>query len=160
MVVDKILGNINEITTEKSVININFEWFELEKKRISKVAEDGTTFGVCIEKMLADGDILAETVDTIYTCNITPRELIKIYVETMEEMGRLCFELGNRHLSLKISSDNVCVPFDEPTFEYLKKLGFHAHKVVEKFTSFTECKAHGASNHVHTHSHGEHSHTH
>ena len=48
----------------------------------------------------------------------------------MIEMGRLCFELGNRHLSLKIDDDCVCVPYDHPTFEYLLKLGFNAEKLL------------------------------
>lgn len=151
MVVDKILGNIKDETGTKNIININFEWFELEKKRISKKAEDGEAFGICISEMLSDGDILARTEDSIYVCNITARELIKISVSTMPEMGRLCFELGNRHLSLKITEDSVSVPFDAPTFEYLQKLGFHAHKTVGKFTDFTECRAHSHGEHTHEH---------
>jgi urease accessory protein len=70
----------------------------------------------------------------------------------MIEMGRLCFEIGNRHISLSISEDNVKIPYDEPTYEYLKKLGFDANKVKERFTNYTECKGHGHS-HVHDHDH-------
>lgn len=66
----------------------------------------------------------------------------------MKEMGRLCFELGNRHLSLSISENNVKCPYDEPTFEYLKKLGFSVTKTHEKFSGYIECRAH-----AHTHHH-------
>lgn len=159
MICNKILGNIQGITPTKAVVPVPFEWFELEKKRIAKTAEDGTPLGVTISQMLSDGDILAETEDALYICDLVPRELIEIHVHTMTEMGRLCFELGNRHLSLKIQESRVCIPFDKPTFEYLQKLGFHAKAVTEKFSSFTECKAHGSSNHSHSHDHG-HSHSH
>ncbi len=166
MIVEKILGNLENLTTDKKVVSVPFEWFELEKKRISKTAADGTAMGVCISEMLKDGDILAETDSALYVCDVAPTDLIKTSVDSMTEMGRLCFELGNRHLSLKIEETAVSVPFDNPTFEYLLKLGFHAEKVCEKFVSFTECKAHGASNqpaakHEHSHSHShDHAHEH
>ncbi len=150
MVVERVLGNIEGIRIEKEVIPVFFEWFELEKKRIAKTAKDGTQLGICISELLNNGDILMELED-------------KIEVTSMIEMGRLCFELGNRHLSLKIEETYVAVPYDHPTFEYLCKLGFQATKVVERFTSFTECKAHGSSNHTHAHSHAHghnHEHTH
>lgn len=156
MIADKILGNVKQLTTEKKQVKVPFEWFELEKKRLSKTAEDGTAIGVCIATLVKDGDVLGETEDSIYVASVTPSHLIKIQVDSMQEMGRLGFELGNRHLSLQITEQEVKVPFDEPTFAYLKKLGFKAEEVTEQFTDFVVCKAHG-------HSHGEevaHSHAH
>ncbi len=157
MVVETILGNVEEIESKKASVNVAFEWFELEKKRIAKTAEDGTEFGICVGEMLKEGDILAETEEKVYICKVVPTRLIKVSVATMQEMGRLCFELGNRHLSLKIETDSVSVPYDHPTFEYLRKLGFDANDITDAFTSFTECKAHGSSNHSHSH---DHAHTH
>ncbi len=160
MIADKILGKLSEITTDKKVETVSFEWFEIEKKRIAKTASDGTDFGVAIDGDIEDGDILAQTDDKIYVVAILPSRLIKINVNTAIEMGRLCFELGNRHLTLKIEEKCVTVPFDEPTFLYLKKLGFDANDVTEAFSGFIECKAHGASHsHAHEHSH-DHSHGH
>ena len=153
MIADSVLGNIKENKIQKQQINVPFEWFELEKRRISKTAEDGTAIGVCIQELIKDGDILAETEEAVYVAAVVPSHLIKIHVSTMEEMGRLGFELGNRHLSLQISEHEVKVPFDQPTFEYLQKLGFDAEEVTEQFTDFVVCKAHG-------HSHGEEGHSH
>lgn len=156
MIVEKIIGNITEHEINGNRVNVSFEWFELEKKRISKTAEDGESFGICVQEPLKDGDILAKKGDTIYVVSLCPEHLIKVHVHTMPEMGRLGFELGNRHLSLEIGEDYIKVPFDQPTFEYLKKLGFEAKEVNEKFSHFIECKAHG---HAHQHHHG-HSHEH
>ncbi|MGN1119919.1 MAG: hypothetical protein ACI4Q4_06145, partial [Oscillospiraceae bacterium] len=86
---------------------------------------------------------------------ITPCDLVSVSVSSMQEMGRLCFELGNRHLSLAISDGAVKCPYDEPTFEYLKKLGFRAEKTHEKFTGYIECRAHA---HTHSHDHEHHHH--
>lgn len=175
MIAEKVLGNIKEQPCDKEVVNVSFEWFELEKKRLSKKATDGTAIGVCIPELLKDGDILYETDTAVYVVQVLPCRLIKIKVDTMKEMGRLGFELGNRHLSLEISDGEIKVPFDMPTYEYLKKLGFKVEDVMEQFTDFTVCKAHGHSHshshredqehdghysHGHDNGHGEHHHTH
>ncbi len=77
-------------------------------------------------------------------------DLTRIVVKDMKSMGRLCFELGNRHLTLSINEGEVCVPYDEPTFQYLGKLGFMPQRISAKFANFTVCHAHG---HEHSHSH-------
>ena len=148
MVVDKIVENRKDYQSDDNVIPVFFEWFELEKKRISKKAEDGTEIGIQVENELKDGDVLGIQGDKVYVVQVLPAKLIKIHVDTMQQMGRLGFELGNRHLSLHIEEHEVVVPYDQPTFEYLVKLGFDAEEVTEQFTGFIHCKAHG-----HTHSH-------
>lgn len=125
-----------------------------KKKRIKKTAEDGTEIGICIDETLHDGDVIGREDDKIYVIEIIPSKVVKITVSTMEEMGRLGFEIGNRHLSLKIMENQVWIPYDEPTFQYLRKLGFHAEEAMEKFSDFIVCKAHGTSeesSHSHTH---------
>ncbi len=154
MIVNSILGNISENIPEKKIETISFEWFETQKKRVAKVASDGVDFGIALDGNIKSGDILAKTDDKIYIVSILPTRLIKINVNSSKEMGKLCFELGNRHLTLKIEENCVSVPFDEPTYLYLKKLGFDASDVTETFSGFIECKAHGAT-HSHSHSHGE-----
>ena len=133
MIAEHILGNVRDGVTE-TVVHIPFEWFETEKKRIAKTAEDGTEFGV-------------------YAVRIAPSRLIETRVSSMQEMGRLCFELGNRHLSLKIEPDRVTVPYDEPTLLYLQHLGFDAHETHAAFADYIVCRAHGASGTAHSHHH-------
>lgn len=159
MVADRILGNYREWDATKEMVKVALEWFELEKKRICKVAEDGTELGICIPELLKDGDVIAQKENKVYVVEVIPSHLIKVHVHTMQEIGRLCFELGNRHLSLQIMEHEVRVPFDQPTFDYLIKLGFEAEEVTEQFTDFIECKAHGHSHGVHSHGH-DHSHVH
>lgn len=154
MIADKVITNIYRHKIDKKIVKIPFEWFELDRKRISKAAEDGTEFGISIDGIKQDGDVLAQTEDKVYAISVLPAHLMKVTVSTMQEMGRLGFELGNRHLSLQIDEHEVRVPYDAPTFEYLCKLGFHVEEVTEQFTHFIVCKAHGAG---HNHE-GEHDH--
>ena len=106
---------------------------------------------------LKDGDIIYLDDKLCVAVKLTSCPLIKINVHTMQEMGRLCFEIGNRHLSLKISDDNVLIPHDEPTEKHLKNLGFECENIIGRFDDFIVCKAHGHS-HSHSHEHGEHHH--
>ncbi len=151
MIIESVLGNVKTCETQKEIVPVSFEWFELEKKRMKKTACDGLEFGLAVSDPFTEGDILAETERSIYVVMVKPTELLKVNVSSMEEMGRACFELGNRHLSPKISEDSVKVVYDEPTYLYMEKLGFKVEKVTEKFTDYIVCKAHGQS---HEHHHG------
>ena len=46
MIADKVITNIYRHKIDKKIVKIPFEWFELDRKRISKAAEDGTEFGI------------------------------------------------------------------------------------------------------------------
>ena len=147
MVIDKIAGNIfeNGDFSESKIVYVDFEWFELEKKRLKKIAPDQTEFGIIMEIPLKHGDILLEKEEMLYVVNVRKTKLIKAFVKNRIEMGRLCFELGNRHLSIGIEESYVRVPYDDVTFRYLKHLGFRVESVTERFEKYIVCKAHSFS---------------
>lgn len=149
MIVEKILGKLHD--TSKQVETVSIDWFERDKKILRKTTTSGEDIGIRTNSPLNEGDILYEDESRIIAVEIAPCDLVSVNVNSMTEMGRLCFELGNRHLSLSITDDTVKCPYDEPTFEYLKKLGFCVKKTHEKFAGYIECKAH-----AHTHSHEHH----
>lgn len=157
MIAEKILGNLSESTPSVEVDTVELDWFEAEKKRIRKTTAGGRDIGIAIDENLKDGDIIYLDDKLCVAVKLTSCPLIKINVHTMQEMGRLCFEIGNRHLSLKISDDNVLIPHDEPTEKHLKNLGFECENIIGRFDDIIVCKAHGHS-HSHSHEHGEHHH--
>lgn len=150
MITERIYGKLGN--TDKRIDTVIIEWFERDKKILRKMTSAGEEIGIKIEKSLNDGDVIYEDEVKVVVVEIAPCNLIFTEISNMQEMGRLCFEIGNRHLSVAIGQNTVKCPFDEPTFEYLKHLGFRVTKVHEKFEGYIECKAH-----AHTHSH-EHSH--
>lgn len=148
MICKEILGNLKEKATDKEIRYVTIEWFERDKKVLRKTLSSGEEIGIQCSQPLHDEDILFEDEASIIVVDIDPCDLISTKVATMQEMGRLCFELGNRHLTLAIAADHVSCPYDAPTLEYLKKIGFDSQKVHERFDGYIECKAHG---HGHTH---------
>ncbi|MGN0605522.1 MAG: urease accessory protein UreE [Oscillospiraceae bacterium] len=148
MITEKIYGKLGN--TDKHIDTVSVEWFERDKNILRKTTSAGDEIGIKINETLNENDIIFEDDNRIIVVEIAPSELISAKVSTMKEMGKLCFELGNRHLSLAVYDDCVKCPYDAPTFEYLKKLGFTVEKTYEKFTGYTECKGHS---HSHAHKH-------
>ena len=142
MLIDKVLGNIyDDPSDHRRIDRVYLEWYEFDKKLLRKVSEDGEELGICVHH-LHDGDILHSDERKLIVVKLLPCELTVINVDSMKEMGRLCFELGNRHLSLSIEEGKVSIPYDEPTFEYLKKLDFQPQKIEDKFNNFMVCRGH------------------
>ena len=149
MIVEKILGNYKEYQTDgRTIIPVYLEWYELDKKLLRKKTQKGEEIGIRVENRLSEGDILYKDKNEIIVVKVKECELTHIDVSDMVQMGKLCFELGNRHLSLTIQDSYVETIYDEPTFLYLKKLGFSPEKKMGVFRNFTVCHAH-----EHTHHH-------
>lgn len=150
MIIEKIYEKLSHIN--KKVETISIDWFERDKKILRKVTSSGEEIDIKIESILNEGDIVYQDDERVIVIEIYLCDLICVEVKSMKDVGRLCFELGNRHLSLAIDNDIVQCPFDNPTFEYLKKLGFNVIKIHDKFTGYIECKAHVyAYSHEHYH---------
>lgn len=149
MIIEKIIGNLNSIDVTVPVDTVEVDWFETESKRLRKVTSQGREIGIAVEEKLSDGDILYIDDTVCIAVKLSKCELLKITVSSISEMGRLCFEIGNRHLSLKITDKYVLIPYDAPTEHHLHHLGFSCEKTVDEFSDFIVCKAHGHSHHHH-----------
>lgn len=159
IVVEQVLANIEQNPATKPMIPVLYEWFECERRRIRKTAQDGMEFGIAIPGGVKVGDILYETETACYVVCLKEAHLISIAIHSTEEAARVGFELGNRHLSLKILSNKILVPYEAPTFRYLGQLGFTVSEEYGSFGDFIRCKAHGTSDTDH-HAHDTHVHTH
>ena len=165
MRINEILGNLQDFPLQgRRVDTVSLEWFELEKKLLRKTTAAGTELGITVSAPIKNGDVLYEDGEKVIAVQQLPCTLTVTPVDSMQKMGRLCFELGNRHLSLAIEEDRVTVIYDEPTFLYLQKLGFAPEKKEGLFTHYTVCHGHShgdADGHAHAHhTHDDHMHKH
>lgn len=129
-----IMREMNE--DNRNIVKVPFEWFELDKKILSKVAENGERILISTDKILHDGEVVAVEDKIKYVVDVIPCRLIKINIKTIDEMGRISIELLDRKLLTYINENEIRVPFDEDTFSYFKKLGFDAREITEKFLNF------------------------
>ncbi len=152
MLTERILGNRKDFPVgNRKIDTVCVEWYELEKKLLRKTSQAGEEIGIRLSGQtgthLQEGDILFADGERVIAVEVPPCDLTVVEVHSMQEMGRLCFELGNRHLPLSIGETQVSVPFDAPTFDHLEKLGFAPRKENAKFSHFMVCHAHGGHSH-------------
>ena len=155
MIIEKTIGTLSSRPSGKTVETVSFEWFEMSNKILKKKTSSGEEIGMRLSEPLQDQAVLYEDENRIIALSLQPCEVIRVTVSSMKEMGRACFELGNRHLPLCVEEDFILTPFEHPTFEYLCKLGFDCRKVTEKFVPEVVVRGHGHS-HEQGHSHAHH----
>lgn len=137
MIFNGAVGNLKDMDSiaGKPVDYVPVDWFDTQKSILRLVSESGREIGIRQEhgSRLRDGDIL-EIDGGVTAVKIRPCELLKLKLDGAEEAARLGYELGNRHLPVVIEDGKVTVPYDEPTFLHLDKIGFHPERVVDVFT--------------------------
>ncbi|WP_160680613.1 urease accessory protein UreE [Clostridium sp. C8-1-8] len=153
MLVENILGNLEEFQVQgKEMDFVDVEWYEVNKKILKKVSSSGRTVGIRLDgsKKLNHKDVLFSDEQFILIVNIPECEAISIKPANMEEMGRICYEIGNKHITLFLHHEEILVPYDEPLMKLLEKNHFKIEKVEARLINGLE---------THSHSHG-HSHEH
>ena len=143
MVFEKIIGSLNANHGNKEVVKFPYDWYEASKRILKRQASTGEAIGIRIEEDLYDGALLFEDDKRVIVLDLKPCEVISINVSNMKEMGKVCFELGNRHIPLTIVDNNIKTPYDSANFEYMQKKGFICEKLTEKFVPEFVVKGHG-----------------
>ncbi|GFZ32045.1 urease accessory protein UreE [Clostridium zeae] len=155
MLVENILGTLEDFDVHgKEIDFVDIEWYEVNKKIIKKVSSSGRQVGIRLDgsRKLNHKDVLHDDSEFIVIVNIPECEAISIKPSTMEEMGRICYEIGNKHIPLFLHQQEILVPYDEPLMKLLEKNKFNPQKVSARLIN-------GLETHSHSHSHG-HSHEH
>lgn len=136
MLTKVVVGNIEE----KDVPHRNREWVELEwdelnKRILRKYTDKGTDVAVSLEDEgpLKVGDILYQD-DHLQVVVRTKREKVYvIYPDSMIQMGKMAFELGNRHTPCLISHDEIIVRYDETLVRLFKEVGVKYEETERRF---------------------------
>lgn len=136
IVVNEVIGTRSDIeNSAKQVELVELEWFELGKRIQSKRTSSGTDIAI---RLLGEGqrlrhdDILYTDKDKIIIVDLLPCEAIAIKPSSMYEMGKVCYEIGNKHMPLYIQDETVLMPFEMPMFRWLEASGFNPEKVLRR----------------------------
>lgn len=127
MILNKILGNIHDdIDTQRlHVEKIQLRSDEL-LKRINRVTSDhGHEYGISIDKseVLKDGDVLFKDEKNIVVVSVKSDNVLVIKPETINEMGRIAHNLGNRHLPAQFRDGMMILEYDKLVEDLLKEEG-------------------------------------
>lgn len=104
MIVESVLGNIAELSAEE-LAEVHVETVTLPsdalRRRVQRVVSDhGREFGVRLAgaDQLRVGDILLRDAHCVVVVAVETSDVLVIAPATVEQMGRVAHNLGNRHM--------------------------------------------------------------
>ncbi|AKV95494.1 urease accessory protein UreE [Marinobacter sp. CP1] len=133
--------------------------------RLRATTETNVDVGLFLDRgpVLRDGDLLQARTGEIVRIRAAEEQVVTARIKSGQPLARLCYHLGNRHVTLAIGEDEqgsfVRFPPDHVLEELAERLGA---TVVHHTAPFDpEPGAYTQAGHSHGHSHGNsHSHSH
>jgi urease accessory protein len=125
MIIETIVGNIDEISTSGRHIERVYLSSDDLVKRIQRVTTDhGKEVGIRLKepKDLVDGDILYMDERNMIVVSVTSDDLLVIHPTGMKQMGEIAHQLGNRHLPAQFEGKVLLVQYDYLVQELLEQL--------------------------------------
>ncbi len=122
MVLDKVLGNIEEIYGFTGTIeNLYLSWDELKRRRLRKHTDLGNEVGLNfdIPRLIRNGDIVYKSQERMIVVRFEETDVIVVRPLGLKQMGEICYMLGNRHLAVEINNEEVLVPYEAANWELL-----------------------------------------
>ncbi|AGK53379.1 urease accessory protein UreE [Bacillus sp. 1NLA3E] len=125
MIIEKIIGNV--ATIEENIPHIERVFMESDAllKRVQRVTTDhGNELGIRLKenKSLEDGDVLYMDENNMIIVTVTPDDLLTIMPTSIQQMGEIAHQLGNRHLPAQFEGKLMLVQYDYLVEELLQKL--------------------------------------
>ena len=133
---------------------VEIEWFEATRKIMRKTSQQGIeiAFRLFSEgQTLQHNDLIYNQQDLTIIIHIKPCPTIVLRPQDLATMGKVCYEIGNKHAPLFMDGDELLMPEDIPLFRWLEATGYQP--VMEN----------RRLNHIlrsNSHSHGEDAHGH
>ncbi|WP_266205083.1 urease accessory protein UreE [Pontibacter kalidii] len=120
------LGNGLDVG-QRTVDVLEVEWHETPKSRMRRKTKAGRE--VLINRRdrgtFQDGDTLYLSDELVVILRIRPCDCIVLRPTTLQEVGTVCFEIGNKHVPIFMTEqEEVCVAYDGYLYQMLLSNGF------------------------------------
>lgn len=129
MIIEKVVTNIEEMDdTEIGKRHVEKVYLESAYlvKRIQRVKTDhGNELGIRLKEArdLVAGDVLFMDDKNMIVIDVLSDDLIVISPRSINEMGNIAHQLGNRHLPAQFEGDDMLVQYDYLVEELLQEMG-------------------------------------
>ncbi|MDN5387724.1 MULTISPECIES: urease accessory protein UreE [Bacillus] len=128
MIIEQIVTNIENMEKEE-IEKRHIEKVYLESahlvKRIQRVKTDhGNEIGIRLKEPrdLVAGDVLYMNDQNMIVIDVLSDDLLVIKPRTLNEMGKIAHQLGNRHLPAQFEEDEMLVQYDYLVKELLQDM--------------------------------------
>lgn len=125
MIIEDIVGNVS--TLEKRAPHIERVYLRSDDlvKRIQRVVTDhGKELGIRLKdnRELIDGDVLYMDEKNMIVISVKEDDLLIIMPTSIQQMGEIAHQLGNRHLPAQFEDNKMLVQYDYLVEELLQQL--------------------------------------
>lgn len=166
LIIQTIIGTLQTLKQQQQITTqmldtVSLQWFEADRRIIRTTTTGGREIAF---RLLKEGQRLHHE-DVVYldkqlaiVVQIEPSEVIVLAPQTLPEMARACYEIGNKHTPLFLDGNELLLPFDKPLFEWLQAAGFTPTRQQRRLSD--QLRANSApgvgGGHSHAHSHNHH----
>lgn len=165
LIIQDILDIDTSINPQAQLDYVLVQWFEAERNLLRKTSTGGRDIALRLFKegqRLYHDCILYADNKLVIRIAIEPCAVMVLSPQTLPEMARACYEIGNKHTPLFLDGDELLLPYDEPLFAWLDAAGFAPQRDVRRLSE--QLRANSAQrsgqHHHHAHHHGEQGHSH
>ena len=135
ILVEEIRGRLSPDESRR-VEHVALGWEDRLRSRQRVRSDSGTELGVKLPtgQPLREDDILFEDELRVVAVAAIPEDVLVLHAESEREMGRLCYQVGNRHAPICVQDGRVLTPYDSVLEAYFVKMGVRCEKATEPFT--------------------------
>jgi urease accessory protein len=125
MIIETVIGNVAEL--EKKAPHVERVYMRSDDlvKRIQRVVTDhGHEIGIRLKENrdLLDGDVLYMDDHNMVVISVKDDDLLVIQPTSIQQMGEIAHQLGNRHLPAQFEGNEMLVQYDYLVEELLRQL--------------------------------------
>ena len=165
LIIQTIIGTLQPLKQQQQITTqmldtVSLQWFEADRRIIRTTTTGGREIAF---RLLKEGQRLHHE-DVVYldkqlaiVVQIEPSEVMVLAPQTLPEMARACYEIGNKHTPLFLDGNELLLPFDKPLFEWLQAAGFaptrQQRRLSEQLRANSAPGVGGGHSHAHSHNH-------
>ena len=145
MIITKALGQLKDFNSSGKQIDwLELEWEELNKKILRKDTVSGREVAISLEESgsLRYEDVLFEDEDTLIVIRTKLEKVYVITPKTMQEMGKMAFEIGNRHTPCIIEDEEILVRYDHTLEKLMDEVGVSYEQAERRFKEAFKYRGH------------------
>lgn len=125
MIIEKIVGNLATLKERSPHVERVYLQSDDLVKRIQRVVTDhGHELGIRLRenRELVDGDVLYMDEKNMIVISVKEDDLLTIKPNSIQQMGEIAHQLGNRHMPAQFEGNDMLVQYDYLVEELLQQL--------------------------------------
>jgi urease accessory protein len=144
--------------TQKASGRVTLAFDDRHRRRLKLTDDDGAAFLLDLPeaRVLEEGDGLALDDGSWLAVRAAPEALMEVTAQGPEQLARLAWHIGNRHLQAQIERDRLLIREDAVIADMLTGLGAHVHRVLAPFSPEGGAYDGHMPGYPHDHAHGHH----